>query len=336
MVKIKENFSLKNYNTFGIDVKARYFVSAGNVEEIKEVLANHRDCFPFIIMGEGSNILFTKDFNGLIIQPALKGIKIIENDLENSIVEVGAGENWDDFVKWSVNSNLGGIENLSLIPGSTGSCPIQNIGAYGVEVKNVIERVNYLDLETFNKVSLSNSECEFDYRTSIFKSQLKNRVIITSVVFRLRHNPVFNVEYGNLQAEIEKTGNINLESIRNAVINIRRYKLPDPGILGNAGSFFKNPVIDTATAKELKKNYSSMPQFPVSEQWVKIPAGWLIEQCGWKGKRLGNAGVHNKQALVIVNYGNSSGEEILDISLRISDSVFSEFGIKLEPEVNII
>ncbi len=336
MVLIKKDVSLKLFNTFGIDVNARYFVRAKNLEEIKEILENHRECFPFYVIGGGSNILFTKDFGGLILQPALKGIKITDNNPEHCIVEVGAGENWDDFVKWAVENKLGGIENLSLIPGSTGSSPIQNIGAYGVEVKDVIEKVNYLDLETLKIATLNNNECDFGYRSSIFKKQLKNRVIITSVVFNLCHNPAFNTAYGNLREEINKKGRPDLETIRNAVINIRRSKLPDPELTGNAGSFFKNPVVDNRLAKQLKDQYSAMPLYPVSADWTKIPAGWLIEQCGWKGKKIGNAGVHDKQALVLINCGNASGEEIKDLACQIKDSVFSEFGIKLETEVNIV
>ena len=335
MVTIEENFPLRQYNTLGINVSARYFARAENLGEIKEVLT-HRECFPFYIIGGGSNILFTRDYNGLILQPAIKGIKITGNDHEQCMVEVGAGENWDDFVMWAVSNNLGGIENLSLIPGSTGSSPIQNIGAYGVEVKDVIEKVNYLDLETFELTSLSNSECNFGYRNSIFKTHLKNKVIITSVIFRLKHYPEYNITYGNLQEEIEKTGDISLERIRDAVIHIRRSRLPDPAIIGNAGSFFKNPVVDKIKAGEIEEQYDSMPSFPVSETQVKIPAGWLIEKCGWKGKRAGNAGVHEKQALVLVNYGNATGEEIKNLAMEIKESVFSRFMIQLEPEVNIV
>jgi UDP-N-acetylmuramate dehydrogenase len=336
MIQIKENFSLKEHNTLGIDVKARYFVRTHNLDELKYVLGNHKECFPFYIMGGGSNILFTKDFNGIIIQPDIKGINIIENDNKSCLVEVGAGVNWDDFVSWAVENKLGGIENLSLIPGSTGSSPIQNIGAYGVEVKDVIKKVNFLDLETLELTSLLNHECQFDYRNSIFKNHLKNRIIITSVVFRLHHSPVFNLSYGNLQEEINKIGKPSLKSVRDAVINIRRSKLPDPKDVGNAGSFFKNPVLDITIIKDLKARYVAMPVFPVSDEWAKIPAGWLIEQCGWKGKRVGNAGVHDKQALVLVNYGNATGEEIRNLAMQVSDSVFSKFNIKLEPEVNII
>jgi UDP-N-acetylmuramate dehydrogenase len=331
MVHIKENFSLKQYNTFGIDVKARYFTRVESLEQLKEVLEARRDCFPFYIMGGGSNILFTKDYNGIIIQPAIKGINVIDDDLEQSVIEVGAGEKWDDFVIWAVENNLGGIENLSIIPGSTGSSPIQNIGAYGAEVKDVIERVNYLDLETFELVSLANNECHFGYRSSIFKNQLKNRAVVTSVVFRLRHNPVFNISYGNLREVTEKMGDIKLETVRNAVIHIRMSKLPDPELLGNAGSFFKNPVVEASIALQLKDRHNSMPLFPVSDDLIKIPAGWLIEQCGWKGKRAGNAGVHEKQALVLVNYGNASGDEIRNLAWLIRDSVFSTFDILLEP-----
>ncbi len=336
MTDIKENVSLKPYNTFGIDVKARYFFRANNQEELRFVLENHRDCFPFMIMGGGSNILFTRDFNGLIVQPDLKGISILENDSEHCRVEVGAGVNWDDFVSWSVENNLGGIENLSLIPGSSGSSPIQNIGAYGAEAKDVIKNVKYLDLESFETVIISNPDCKFGYRDSIFKTQLKNRVVITSVVFILSHNPEFNIKYGNLQKEIEKRGVLTLKTVRDAVINIRRSKLPDPKSLGNAGSFFKNPVVEKDIVNKLKKQNEFMPVFPVSEEQAKISAGWLIEQCGWKGKRTGNAGVYDKQALILVNHGNASGAEIYDLAMKISDSVFERFGIKLETEVNIV
>ncbi len=336
MVNIKENFSLKHSNTLGINVYARYFVRTKSLDDIKDVLENYRKYFPFYILGGGSNILFTGDYNGLIIQPDLKGINIIDNDLENCIVEVGAGENWDDFVKWAVENNLGGIENLSLIPGSAGSSPIQNIGAYGMEVSNVILEVKYLDLLSKEIVSLSNRECHFGYRDSIFKNHLKNRIIITSVVFRLKHHPVFNTSYGNLQTETGKKGKLSLQNIRDAVINIRRSKLPDPEELGNAGSFYKNPVISANQANEIKQQFDSVPCFPVDETRVKIPAGWLIEMCGWKGKRVGSAGVHEKQALVLVNYGGATGEEIRNLAMKIGESVFAKFKIKLETEVNII
>ncbi len=336
MIIIKENYSVKPHNTLGIDVKARYFTKTETLDELKEVLEGYREYFPFLIIGEGSNILFTRDFNGIIIQPAITGVTIIENDSEHCIVEVGAGENWDDFVNWSVENKLGGIENLSLIPGSAGSSPIQNIGAYGVEVKDVIHSVKYLDLETFETVTLLNHDCQFGYRNSIFKNHLKNRFVIYSVVFSLCHNPVFNTSYGNLQAEAEKSGELNLQTMRDAVIRIRRSKLPDPKVIGNAGSFFKNPVVEVALSDQIRVKYPQMPSYPVSEEFVKIPAGWLIEQCGWKGKRTGKAGVHEKQALVLVNYGDASGTDIYDLAMKIKDSVFTEFGIRLEPEVNII
>ncbi len=336
MAEIKENYPLGHFNTMGINVNARYFAQARSIDEIKEILDNHRDCFPFYIIGGGSNILFTKDYNGLILQPAIKGINILEENLENTVIEAGAGENWDEFVEWTVKRGLGGIENLSLIPGSVGSSPIQNIGAYGTEVREVVERVNYLDLKTLKMVSLPNRECNFGYRDSIFKNHLKNRTIITSVVFRLNRHPVFNTSYGNLQAEIDKHGSISLERIRNAVIEIRRSKLPDPAELGNAGSFFKNPVVESARAQAIREEYEEMPSFPVDESFTKIPAGWLIEQCGWKGKKTGNAGVHEKQALVLVNYGDATGREIADLAEKISRSVFSKFKIELETEVNII
>ena len=336
MTSVKENFSLEKLNTFRIDVKARYFARPTSIDELIELLDSKRSLFPFLIIGGGSNILFTRDFNGLVIQPFIKGIKIIEDNLEFCLVEVAAGENWDTFVEWAVTNKLGGIENLSLIPGSTGSSPIQNIGAYGAEVKDVIEKVNYLDLENLQVIAVKNSDCQFDYRSSIFKTLLRNRIIITSVLFRLRRRPDFNTTYGNLNEEVIRLGEVNLKTIREAVINIRRSKLPDPEIIGNAGSFFKNPVIDSGTALQLKDIYDNMPLYPVSDKWTKIPAGWLIEKCGWKGKKTGNAGVHDKQALVLINCGNAKGTEIYDLSVSITDSVFSKFGIKLETEVNII
>jgi UDP-N-acetylmuramate dehydrogenase len=336
MTDIKENFPLRQYNTMGINVNARFFAKARTIEELKWVLDNHRDYFPFYIIGGGSNILFTKDFNGLILQPAIKGITILEENRENLVIEAGAGEDWDAFVQWTVDRGLGGIENLSYIPGSVGSSPIQNIGAYGAEVREVIDRVNYLDLKTSEIVSLPNRDCNFGYRDSIFKNLLKNRVIITSVVFRLNRFPVFNTSYDNLMAECEKHGSISLEKVRNAVIEIRKSKLPDPAELGNAGSFFKNPVVESILAEDIRKEFREMPSFPVNEDLTKIPAGWLIEQCGWKGKRKGNAGVHEKQALVIVNYGNATGTEVLELAENIRQSVFSKFSIQLETEVNII
>jgi UDP-N-acetylmuramate dehydrogenase len=336
MADIKENFPLRQYNTMGINVNARYFATARTIEELKGILDNHRDYFPFYIIGGGSNILFTKDYNGLILQPAIKGIKVLEENREEMVIEAGAGEDWDEFVQWTVDRGLGGIENLSYIPGSVGSSPIQNIGAYGAEVRDVIDRVNYLDLKSFDTISLPNRDCSFGYRDSIFKNQLKNRVIITSVVFRLQRFPVFNTSYGNLQAECEKHGSISLEKVRKAVIEIRKSKLPDPAELGNAGSFFKNPVVESGIAENIRVEFNEMPSFPVNENFTKIPAGWLIEQCGWKGKRKGNAGVHEKQALVLVNYGNATGTEILDLAENIRQSVFSKFKIQLESEVNII
>ncbi len=336
MTRIKENFPLKKHNTLGVDVKARFFASPQSIEEIIDLLENSRELFPFLIIGEGSNILFTGDYNGLVIKPALKGINVINNDHEHCYVEVGAGENWDEFVQWAVESNLAGIENLSLIPGSAGSSPIQNIGAYGAEVSDAIEKVNYLDLESFEIKSLSAADCLFDYRKSIFKTQLRNRVVITSVIFRLNHNHIFNTTYGNLQTEVEKTGSLSLAAVRQAVINIRNSKLPDPKITGNAGSFFKNPVVGKEVADQIKENNPLMPYYTLPLDMVKIPAAWLIEQCGWKGRKIGNAGVHEKQALVLVNLGNATGVEIRDLAERIRDSVYKKFSVRLEPEVNII
>ncbi|TVR69934.1 MAG: UDP-N-acetylmuramate dehydrogenase [Marinilabiliales bacterium] len=336
MNSIKENYPLKSHNTFGVDVKTRFFSSPGSIEEIVSLLENNRECFPFMIIGEGSNILFTKDFNGLIVKPALKGIEVIDNNREHCLVQVGAGEIWDEFVEWAVVNNLGGVENLSLIPGSVGSSPIQNIGAYGAEVRDVIEKVNYLDLETFDLKSASASECNFEYRSSIFKTHLRNKTVITSVVFRLSHFHKINTTYGTLNEEVGKTGVSDIRAIRNAVIKIRNSKLPDPKITGNAGSFFKNPVVRTDVADRISESHKAMPSYTLPGNMVKLPAGWLIEQCGWKGRKVGNAGIHEKQALVLVNHGNASGMEIKELAGKISESVFEKFGITLEPEVNIV
>ncbi len=336
MNSIKENYPLRHHNTFGVDVKTRFFSSPNSIEEIVALLENNKECFPFMIIGEGSNILFTKDFNGLIVKPAIKGIEVIKNNQEHCLVKVGAGEIWDEFVEWAVGNNLGGVENLSLIPGSVGSSPIQNIGAYGAEVCDVIEKVNYLDLESYDMKSASASECNFEYRSSIFKTHLRNRTVITSVVFRLSHFHKINTSYGNLNEEVGKTGVNDIRAVRYAVIKIRNSKLPDPKITGNAGSFFKNPVVGTEVADRIKESYASMPSYTLTGDMVKLPAGWLIEQCGWKGRKMGNAGVHERQALVLVNLSNATGMEIKELAVKISESVFEKFGITLEPEVNII
>jgi UDP-N-acetylmuramate dehydrogenase len=336
MIEIKKEYSLKSQNTFGLDVSSRFFVEASTIDKISFSL-NYASYYnlPILILGGGSNILFTKNYDGLIIRPTIQGIEVAEDTPENITIKVGAGVNWDWLVDWCVARGYGGLENLSLIPGNVGASPIQNIGAYGVEVKDTIVKVDGLNIFTKKLVSLSNAECLFEYRSSIFKNELKHKIVITHVFFKLSKNPTLVTHYGNLEDEIggaEKT----VKTIRDAVISIRKKKLPDPKELGNAGSFFKNPEITTQTFEELKKRYETAPSFPISDKIVKIPAGWLIEQCGWKGKQVGNCGAHKDQALVLVNYGNATGNEILDLAKQIQRSVDDQFGISLEMEVNVV
>jgi len=337
MFEIIENFRLKNYNTFHIDITCLYYVACSSPEQIKDFLSIHqKKDLPLLILGGGSNILFTKDFEGYVVKPEIKGIeKVIET---NDFVElkVGAGENWDYFVEYCVKNNWGGVENLSLIPGNVGTCPIQNIGAYGIEVKDVITRVETLEIETRQNHTFSNNDCQFGYRDSIFKRELKGKHIITHVTFRLLKKPVFHLDYGSIKDELANFDTINLQNIRQAVINIREAKLPDPEKIGNSGSFFKNPSVTKDLANQIKLKFPEIPAYEQNDGLVKIPAGWLIEKSGWKGKRKGDAGVHEKQALVLVNHGNASGAEILNLANEIQKSVFELFGIKLEMEVNVV
>ena len=289
-----------------------------------------------MILGGGSNVLFTKGFNGHVLHPNIKGIEILEDNKDEVILKVGAGEDWDEFVGYCVDNGWGGVENLSLIPGNVGTCPIQNIGAYGVEVKDVIEEVETIEIETLKTHCYKNSECEFGYRDSIFKRKLKGKHIITHVNFRLKKVPEFKLDYGNLKEGLKRFEQVDLKSIRQSVINIRNSKLPDPDEFGNSGSFFKNPVVHSEKAKRINEEYLEMPSYKISDEEVKIPAAWLIETAGWKGKRVGDAGVHERQALVLVNYGNASGEEIINLATQIQSSVKKQFDIELEMEVNVV
>jgi len=337
MCEIKENFSLKKYNTFGIDVKSSFFVSCSSVQELVRFFNSHDLAeLPLMILGGGSNVLFTKDFEGFVIQPAIKGIELINENNQSVWLRVGAGEDWDEFVSYCVEHNWGGIENLSLIPGNVGTCPIQNIGAYGVEVKDVITKVETLEIATLNKYSFLNNECHFGYRDSIFKKVLKGKHIITNVTFKLTKQPEFNIEYGNLREALKSCQNVDLKSIRDAVIEIRESKLPKPEEVGNAGSFFKNPMVHKDLLEKLKVGYADIPYYILDDKLVKIPAGWLIEKAGWKGKVIGNTGVHDKQALVLINLGNARGSEVIQLANHIQESVKKQFGIDLEMEVNII
>jgi UDP-N-acetylmuramate dehydrogenase len=289
-------------------------------------------------MGSGSNLLFTSDFRGTILYPEMEGMRIEENDRGNGniIVSSGAGVNWDDFVEWTVNKGFGGLENLSLIPGKVGATPVQNIGAYGVEVKDLILKINTIRTSDGSLRVFTNKECEFEYRNSTFKKHEKGKYLVTRVFYNLKINPLLNLEYESLKDEVNRLGHLTLKNVRQAVINIRRSKLPDPEITGNAGSFFKNPIVPESLAIEMKNKYFSMPLYEDKKGFMKLAAGWLIEQCGWKGKRTGDAGVHDKQALVLINYGKATGKEIYDLSEQIKKSVYEKFGIILEKEVEIV
>ncbi|RUT78221.1 UDP-N-acetylmuramate dehydrogenase [Ancylomarina longa] len=337
MAVLHENYSLKKYNTFGIEAKANYFFEFESQLELIHFLKNNSLInSSYLILGGGSNLLFTDDFNGLVLHPNIRGIEIQEDGEESILVKVGANENWDEFVAWSVKNNYSGIENLSLIPGAVGATPVQNIGAYGVEVQEVIERVDAISIETNNLVSFSNTQCEFDYRNSVFKKEYKNLFVITHVYFRLSKTSKFKIHYGAIEEKLKSYSEINLRNIREVIIKIRKSKLPDPEKIGNAGSFFKNPIIPKEEADILKQKYQKLPIYPMNENESKVAAGWLIDQCGWKGKQIGNAGVHKDQALVLVNLGNASGSEILNLANEIRKSVIYRFGIKLEMEVNAI
>ena len=338
MSNILNNYSLKNHNTFGIAAKAKYFASFSSEDELIGLLKNNIcKTEPLFILGGGSNILLTQDFDGLVLANNIKGIEIITEDAESASITAGAGEIWHDFVLWSIQQNLSGIENLALIPGLVGASPMQNIGAYGVEVKDVITKVNYIEIESGNKKSFTNSECNFDYRNSIFKDELKGKVVITQVVCKLSKTPLNNTKYGAITDELKRLNKEpSPESIAQAVINIRSRKLPDPKVLGNSGSFFKNPIIETIQFEKLKKDFSEMVGYRISETQTKIAAGWLIDNAGLKGYRKADAGVHKNQALVLVNYGNASGRKIINLAKEIQEVVKEKYGIQIEPEVNIL
>jgi len=336
-MKITQHASLLPYNTFGIDVKADYFIEYNSAVDLQNVLLSDVVKNNKILhVGSGSNLLFLKDYEGVIIHSAIHTINKLKEDDKNIYLEVGSSVLWDDFVEYAVENSWSGVENLSLIPGETGAAAVQNIGAYGVEVQEVIEKVNAVEIETANFRTFKNHECKYGYRDSIFKNELKGKYIITSIVFKLEKLQVFNLTYQQLEEAVLKNGEMNLKNIRKTIIAIRESKLPDPKIIGNAGSFFMNPVISKQLFRSLLNVYPQMPHYCVSEQEEKIPAGWLIEQCGWKGKRIGNTGVHAKQALVLVNYGGASGAEIVHLAEKIQQSVKEKFGIELKPEVNYI
>jgi UDP-N-acetylenolpyruvoylglucosamine reductase len=336
---IYKNIPLKKYNTFGLDYMAECMIHIKAEKEATALFNAIADLKkPLLILGSGSNILFTSDFKGTILYPELKGIKLEEQEPENGnvIVSSGAGVDWDVFVAWSVNKGFGGLENLSLIPGKVGATPVQNIGAYGVEVKDLIVKVKTVNINDGSIRVFSNKECEFGYRNSIFKSNEKGKYLVTRVYYRLRYKPLLNLSNESLKEEVNKLGKETLKNVRQGVINIRRSKLPDPEIIGNAGSFFKNPVVQGLVALNLKNEYPDIPVYKDKEGYMKLAAGWLIDRCGWKGKRKGDAGVHEKQALVLVNYGKATGKEIYDLSEEIKKSVYDKFGVELEREVEVV
>ena len=337
MPDIRQNHPLRDLNTFHVDAGARYFCECRSIKDLRELISSPEFIKgPRLILGEGSNILFSDDFGGLVIRPHILGREIIDEDRSTVKIQVGAGENWDDFVAWTTTWDFGGIENLSLIPGSVGSSPIQNIGAYGVEAEQAIERVFAIDILTGQKLTFENEACRFRYRDSIFKGSWKHKCIVTSVVFRLAKKPELNTGYQQVADIMAGKAMQNVETMRQVITEIRESKLPDPDKLGNAGSFFKNPVIPEEEYELLFNKYPELPSYPAAAGARKIPAAWLIEQCGWKGKRLGDAGTFEKQPLVLVNHGNATGKQILHLANSIEEDVREKYGIKLEKEVNIV
>ena len=337
-MEILNNFSLKKYNTFGIEAKAKQFVAVHSTAQLKTILEENKSHKKFIL-GGGSNMLLTKDIDALVIHIDLKGKKIIEDSDEFVWVESQAGESWHEFVLWTIDQNFGGLENMSLIPGNVGATPVQNIGAYGTEIKDTFVSCEAIAIENQEVKTFLKEECHFEYRESIFKNEAKDKYIITSVVFKLtKKNHKINTSYGDITNELEKNNisNPTLKEVSDAVIAIRQSKLPDPKDLGNSGSFFKNPILLKSDFEKIHQQFPEMKYYNVSETEVKVPAGWLIEQAGFKGKRFGDAGIHKNQALVLVNYGNATGQEILNVSKDIQDTIFKRFGINIEAEVNVI
>ena len=335
---IQNNFSLKKYNTFGIEAKAKQFVAVHSIEDLNTILKEHQS-EPKFILGGGSNMLLTQDIQALVIHIDLKGKKVLKEDDDFVWVESQAGENWHEFVLWTIDLNFGGLENMSLIPGNVGTTPVQNIGAYGTEIKDTFISCDAMNIASQEMKTFTKEDCHFGYRESIFKHEVKNQYIITSVVFKLtKRNHKINTSYGDITKELEKQNvtTPTLKDVSNAVIAIRQSKLPDPAALGNSGSFFKNPIIPKEQYEKAHALHPEMPHYVVSETEVKVPAGWLIEKAGFKGKRFGDAGIHKNQALVLVNYGNATGQEILAVSRDIQSTVLKEFGIAIEAEVNVI
>lgn len=337
-MKTFENYSLLNNNTFGVDVKANYFIEYDSVDELQSLLRSDLlQESKFMHIGGGSNLLFINDYQGVILHSQIKGIDAVEGTRSKVVLRAGAGERWDDFVEYCVSKNYGGVENLSGIPGEVGATPVQNIGAYGAEVRNSIVAVECVNTKTGEERIFTAKECQFGYRDSIFKRELKGKYIVTYVHYQLcKTGWTPNVDYGSLKTEIPDAEHATLKDVRNAVLAIRGRKLPEPKVLGNAGSFFMNPVVSTEQYNKLKEQFPDIPCYVVSDNEVKVPAGWLIEQCGWKGKSVGRVAVHGSQALVLINKGGANGLDIINLSDSIRASVRDKFGIDLTPEVNII
>jgi UDP-N-acetylmuramate dehydrogenase len=336
-MQIQQNFSLKQFNTFGIGTFAKYFSFFNNADDLSELITHNTQPTTFIL-GGGSNILFTKDIDGLVLKNEIKGIELIKEDAQYVYVKAGGGENWHQFVLYSLQRNWQGLENLSLIPGNVGASPMQNIGAYGVEIKDFFYELEAYHLKEKKIFTFSVNDCGFGYRESVFKTKLKGQFVILDVTFRLNKIPKYNISYGAIEEELNSMGitELSAKKISLAVINIRSSKLPDPAKIGNAGSFFKNPSVSALRFDELKRQFPSIVGYKNHDDTFKLAAGWMIEQCGWKGFRKGDAGCHSQQALVLVNYGNATGKEIYELSEEILKTVQDKFGVKLEREVNII
>lgn len=331
------NYPILRYNTFGMNVKTSCFVEYSSVSELQSFLSAKEYSLPLLHIGGGSNLLFLSDFKGTILHSAIKGIDITEESDEWIDIKVGAGEVWDDFVSYTVSKGFYGAENLSIIPGEVGASAVQNIGAYGVEAKDIILTVHTVRISDSSERVFSNEECRYSYRNSIFKGEMKGQYIVTHVTFRLRKSPVFHLSYGNISSELEKRNlSPSLANIRDIIIEVRRSKLPEPEEFGNAGSFFMNPMVSMQKFKQLESEFPDIPHYPVDENTVKIPAGWMIDRCGWKGRNIGPAGVYHKQALVLVNLGGATGKDISCLADEIIKSVYEKFGVDIHPEVNYI
>lgn len=337
-MRFERDFDLERLNTFGIAAHAKRFVAIDDVALLRAILLAEKESSPHLILGGGSNILLTQDFPGLVMRMQIMGKRIVSHDGHATLVEAGAGENWHEFVRWTLDQGLAGLENLSLIPGTVGAAPIQNIGAYGVEMKDTFHSLTAIDVSDGALKIFNRDDCEFAYRDSVFKSKFKDRYAITHVTFRLPTVAKLHLDYGEVRAELERM-NISApgpRDVSDAVCNIRRRKLPDPAVIGNAGSFFKNPIVSQDQLDHIQRNHTTVPNYPASQGNVKLAAGWLIEHCGWKGKSLGNAGVHEQHALVLVNRGGASGAELLALACAIQNSVREKFSVELEPEPVIV